>query len=98
MGVDNINKFNADEIIGMDKAYFAFRCGFLLQQPSHFAAGTASPFRRVVLNRFHHPADRERMGWIEQGMPVVRQEHPGAEQEAVFLAAFADHLRQTGLF
>jgi hypothetical protein len=32
--------------------------------------------------------DRERIRRVENRMPVVEQEHPGSQEEAVFLAAF----------
>ena len=50
-------------------------------------AGMIDRLRRPHLNRFHHPGDRERIRRIENRMPVVGQEYPGTQQEAVFLAA-----------
>jgi hypothetical protein len=41
---------------------------------------------------------RQRMARIENGMPVVREEHPGGKKKPVFGPPFRDHLRQGGEF
>ena len=69
-------------------APFAFLCGF------------PRPYRyiRVRLSTGNHTRYRQRMARIENGMPVVREEHPGGEKKPMFGPPFRDHLRQGGEF
>jgi hypothetical protein len=69
----------------------------LLQRPP-FAPGTVNPLGRAILDGFHHTRSRQRMARIENGMPVVREEHPGGKKKPVLGPPFRDHLRQGGEF
>jgi hypothetical protein len=57
-----------------------------------------NPLGRAILDGFHHTRYRQQMARIENGMPVVREEHPGGEKKPVFGPPFRDHLRQDGEF